>query len=414
MASILSAGTSSGTALNLSGDTSGILQLASNNGTTAVTIDTAQKATFVNDASISGLTVGKGLNATTYNTAFGVSALSTNTSGGENTAVGYFALKVNTTGTSNTGIGVNSLVANTTGNSNVGVGENSLAVNTSGTQNVAIGQAALISNTTASNNTAVGYQAGFSNTTNNWNTFIGSQAGYNTTGGGNTFVGVPTAIGTAGYYVTTGTKNTILGGYNGNQGGLDIRTASNYIVLSDGDGNPRGVFDNSGEFFVGGFVSGISSGYGIISTSGSAGAQCITLWNQGTSGNRYYGWFGSGSTFSNNGSIYYNGTLTVYATTSDQRLKENIVDSGSGLAKLANVKIRAFDWKESKLHTDFGVVAQELHQVAPECVGEGTDKEDGSIDKPWQVDTAVLVPAMIKAIQELNAEVTALKAKLGA
>ena len=42
MASILSAGTSSGTALNLSGDTSGILQLASNNGTTAVTIDTSQ------------------------------------------------------------------------------------------------------------------------------------------------------------------------------------------------------------------------------------------------------------------------------------------------------------------------------------------------------------------------------------
>ena len=42
MASIISAGTSTGTALNLTGDTSGILQLASNNGTTAVTIDTAQ------------------------------------------------------------------------------------------------------------------------------------------------------------------------------------------------------------------------------------------------------------------------------------------------------------------------------------------------------------------------------------
>jgi hypothetical protein len=46
MASILSAGTSSGTALNLSGDTSGILQLASNNGTTAVTIDTSQNVSI--------------------------------------------------------------------------------------------------------------------------------------------------------------------------------------------------------------------------------------------------------------------------------------------------------------------------------------------------------------------------------
>jgi len=42
MASIISAGTSSGTSLNLTGDTSGVLQLASNNGTTAVTVDTSQ------------------------------------------------------------------------------------------------------------------------------------------------------------------------------------------------------------------------------------------------------------------------------------------------------------------------------------------------------------------------------------
>ena len=43
MASIISAGTTSGTSLNLSGDTSGVLQLASNGSTTAVTINTAQK-----------------------------------------------------------------------------------------------------------------------------------------------------------------------------------------------------------------------------------------------------------------------------------------------------------------------------------------------------------------------------------
>jgi len=42
MASIISAGTTSGTALNMTGDTSGSLQLATNSGTTAVTIDTSQ------------------------------------------------------------------------------------------------------------------------------------------------------------------------------------------------------------------------------------------------------------------------------------------------------------------------------------------------------------------------------------
>ena len=47
MASIISAGTTSGTSLNLSGDTSGVLQLASNGSTTAVTIDTSQRVAFV-------------------------------------------------------------------------------------------------------------------------------------------------------------------------------------------------------------------------------------------------------------------------------------------------------------------------------------------------------------------------------
>ena len=42
MASIISAGTTSATALNMSADTTGILQLASNNGTVALTISTAQ------------------------------------------------------------------------------------------------------------------------------------------------------------------------------------------------------------------------------------------------------------------------------------------------------------------------------------------------------------------------------------
>ena len=38
--------------------------------------------------------------------------------------------------------------------------------------------------------------------------------------------------------MTTGSNNSILGAYNGNQDSLDIRTSSNNIVLSDGDGTP--------------------------------------------------------------------------------------------------------------------------------------------------------------------------------
>ena len=142
------------------------------------------------------------------------------------------------------------------------LGSSALFTNSTGTNNVGLGYQALYSNTTTGNNTAVGYQAGYTNTTGAFHTFIGYQAGYTsnctasngynvavgyqagyaqTTGNGNTLVGP-----FAGNAITTGNNNTIIGGYGGNSGGLDIRTSSSQIVLSDGGGNPRLVYDNNG------------------------------------------------------------------------------------------------------------------------------------------------------------------------
>jgi len=179
------------------------------------------------------------------NSALGVQALEANTTGGFNTAIGRFALKANTTASNNTAVGYQALYANTTGAQNTAVGGYAptiagaaLQANTTGSYNVAMGTGALNANTTASGNTAVGYQALYtSNRTadaNAYNLGIGYQAGVGlTTGQYNTFVG-----GNApGWLVTSGSKNTILGNYNGNQGGIDIRTSSNYVVLSDGSGN---------------------------------------------------------------------------------------------------------------------------------------------------------------------------------
>jgi hypothetical protein len=233
-------------------------------------------------------------------TAFGYQALYSHTStGSTNTAVGYqagyatttgsidafgtIALRLNTTGTNNAAFGNSALQSNTTGNYNTAFGGfRVLGANTTGSNNVAVGAGALDSNTTASNNTAVGYQAGYSNqtgfgntyigqlsgvaalssvntflgassgssvTTGERNTLIGHSAGFGlSTGSNNTFIGV-SATSASGALVTTGSKNTILGGYNGNQNSLDIRTANNYIVLSDGDGNPRATWFPNGWVF---------------------------------------------------------------------------------------------------------------------------------------------------------------------
>ena len=187
------------------------------------------------------------------NTGLGAQALYSNTTASNNTAVGYQAGYSNTTGTI-TALGYRAGYANTVGGSNVAIGDLTLLNNATGVSNTAVGYSALnalnrTTGATAYSNTALGANSGLQLTTGSGNTFIGQGTGYGTTtgnknifvGGGDSATNYP-----AGYFVTTGSSNTILGCFSGNSGGLDIRTASNYIVLADGDGNPRAYWDNYG------------------------------------------------------------------------------------------------------------------------------------------------------------------------
>jgi len=102
------------------------------------------------------------------------------------------------------------------------------------------------------------------------------------------------------------------------------------------------------------------------------------------------------------GQVQTSGTATSYLTSSDVRLKENIVDAPAG--NIDAIRVRSFDWKADGSHQTYGVVAQELVDVAPEAVTQGETDDD-----MWQVDYSKLVPMMIKEIQDLKAEVAALK-----
>jgi hypothetical protein len=78
MASIVSAGTTSATALNMSADTSGVLQLASNNGTVALTVDASQNvgigtASPVGKLNLSGVGAGAALELTNTTASTGKS-----------------------------------------------------------------------------------------------------------------------------------------------------------------------------------------------------------------------------------------------------------------------------------------------------------------------------------------------------
>jgi hypothetical protein len=108
------------------------------------------------------------------------------------------------------------------------------------------------------------------------------------------------------------------------------------------------------------------------------------------------------------GVISHSGVTTVtYGTSSDQRLKENIVDAPDALDKIVNIKVRSYDWKEDNSHVEYGVVAQELNEIYGEPVGVGGDDVQ---KEPWNIEYGRLTPILLKAIQELNAKFEAYKA----
>ena len=334
------------------------------------------------------------------NVALGYESLSQNTTASNNTAVGYQAGYNNTTGTRNTFIGLQSGYDNTTGTDNSVLGDNAAQNLTSGSNNVAVGRSALNNNTTASYNTAVGHQAGFSATTSGLNTFIGAKAGYSSTGNYNTFVGHGTIAGTgdfgSGQLMTTGTKNTILGGYNGNQGGLDIRTSSNRIVLSDGDGNPRVQVNSNGRLDIGNYTNWITNGD-------------IARWWMGSGASGYFHKF----IFNNNiaGSITLSGTSVAFNTSSDYRLKENVDYTWDATTRLKQLKPARFNFIADADTTVDGFLAHEVQSVVPEAV-HGTHNEVNADGNPeYQgIDQSKLVPLLVKTIQELEARITALEA----
>lgn len=168
--------------------------------------------------------------------------------------------------------------------------------------------------------------------------------------------------------------------------------------------NGKLLIANTGGFGNGGLLeidaNANGNNYNGINIRGGVSSYASVFYS--TPGNfAYFTTNGGGS----NGTITWNGSNTIYGSSSDQRLKENIVDAPSALNKINSVRIRSFNWIENKAEVDFGVIAQELVEVCPEAVHIPQKEEDS-----WNVDTAVLVPAIIKAIQELKSEFDAYKA----
>ena len=118
------------------------------------------------------------------------------------------------------------------------------------------------------------------------------------------------------------------------------------------------------------------------------------------------------NTLSVSGSIESSGNITAFAS-SDERLKENIVQIPNSLDKIKQIKGVLFNWKEGygKVHPygenkDVGVIAQEVQQILPEIVKENVH------NKFLGVRYEKLTPLLLEAIKELSKKVEELEKKL--
>lgn len=111
------------------------------------------------------------------------------------------------------------------------------------------------------------------------------------------------------------------------------------------------------------------------------------------------------------GGIARNGTGTVaYGTSSDARLKEGINDSETGLAALLALKVRDYRFVGSA-RVEQGFIAQEVNEVYPAVVRPGGDDP---ATQPWIIEYGRFTPLLVRAVQELAADVVALNARLAA
>jgi hypothetical protein len=190
--------------------------------------------------------------------------------------------------------------------------------------------------------------------------------------------------------------------------GQDVNTA--FIGRDDADEFAIGLFDNaadttmtkqfvidaSGNVLVGATAFASAGGGHLLAPSGTrSSSRTVTT---AAFHNLFYNANGIV------GGISTSGSATTFATSSDQRLKDNIVDAPSASDDIDAIQVRSFDWKVDGSHQKYGMVAQELQSVAPESVSEGETEDD-----MMGVDYSKLVPMLVKEIQSLRARVAQLE-----
>ena len=197
-----------------------------------------------------------------------------------------------------------------------------------------------------------------------------------------------------------------------------LRTTSGGNLVFGTGIDERARINSSGAFMVGqtngsaGTPGVVCNANGTLTVCTSNSTTSIFNHNSG-SGNRNMILFRTDGT--NRGSITSNGSTTSYNTTSDHRLKENVVDLDGAITRVKQLQPKRFNFIADADTTVDGFLAHEAQTVVPEAVTGAHNEIDDDGNAVMQgIDQSKLVPLLTAALQEAIAEIETLKTKVAA
>jgi len=175
----------------------------------------------------------------------------------------------------------------------------------------------------------------------------------------------------------------------------------------------RARIDSSGNLLVG-TTSALGTAARIAALFDEQAAIGITLKSSNaTTGGSYMYFLNSAGSLA--GQIQHTGSTTVaYGTSSDYRLKENVQPMQNALDKVSALRPVTYTWKADGLPGQ-GFIAHELAEVCPDAVLGEKDAIDAEGNPVYQgIDTSFLVATLTAAIQEQQALIESLTARIAA
>jgi hypothetical protein len=238
--------------------------------------------------------------------------------------------------------------------------------------------------------------------------------------GGNTILASGDTMGVVSFQGNDGTEfvesASILAEVDGTPGANDMPGRLVFSTSSDNSASPTEAMRirNNGKVHINGVNSTDEARLNVTFNESGGDFFGVNTKNTSSTDAFHFKFFQGGTT--QVGSIRCFGTSsTSFNTSSDYRLKENVVPLTGAVNRLNDLQVHRFNFIADPDQTIDGFIAHEVQAVVPEAITGEKDavNADGSID-PQGIDQSKLVPLLTAALQEAIAEITSLKDRVAA